>query len=249
MPYQMNVVGAVAAGTLLLSLSTTLVLAVRVRRLRAERERVVAGVREGFARDMHDIVGHWLWLASVKGELARRHADGDARLHGELEEVLQAVRQATRAVRNVSAAYRGLSLPAEAERARVLLRGFGAYCSVRMEVADLPGEVSAALGTVVREGITNVLRHSRATRCAIELVECGGGLRLTVVNDGAPRRDPVGTGSGSGLDNLRHRVGELGGTVQVSDGTDGWFTLIAEVPVNHSEGFSRLLGKRRWSAV
>ncbi|GAA2864248.1 hypothetical protein GCM10010517_23430 [Streptosporangium fragile] len=243
MPHHVYVVGAAAAGILLVSLGVTFALAIRIRHLRVERERAATRAREGLARDLHDIVGHWLWLASVKGELARRRAAGDARLRGELEEVLQAVRQAAQAVRDVSATYRELSLPAEAARARSVLEGFGAYCSVRMDATEPPDEVSAALGTVVREGLTNMLRHSKVTRCAIELVEAGGGLRLTVVNDGAPRRDPASTGSG--LDNLRRRVGELGGTVRVSDGADGWFTLIAEVPARPSEEFSRPPEKRR----
>jgi signal transduction histidine kinase len=229
----------VAAGTgiLLTSLGVTLVLVLRIRRLHAEREKALTRAYEGFARDMHDIVGHWLWLAAIKGELAHRRANGDARLREDLEEALQAVRQAAHAVRNVSQACRRLSFSGEAARARTLLEGFGAYCSLRVDVDELPEVVSATLGTVLREGVTNMLRHSRVKRCAIELVEHDGRLRLTVVNDGAPRQESPSTGTpaGSGVDNLAHRVGELGGTVRAAGGTDGWFTLIAEVPATFSE--------------
>jgi signal transduction histidine kinase len=241
MPHPAYLVGTAGAGILLISLGVTLALTLRIRRLRVERERALARAYEGFARDMHDIVGHWLWLASIKGELAHRRAAGDARLREDLEEVLQAVRQAAHAVRNVSAARHRLSFPGEAARARALMEGFGAYCSVRVDTDELPEPVSAALGAVVREGVTNMLRHSQVKRCAIELVEHGGLLRLTVVNDGAPRREAPSTGGdigsdiGSGVGNLRHRLGELGGTVQVAGGADGWFTLIAEVPGNYSE--------------
>lgn len=225
--------GAAGVGVLLASLGVTLVLLLRLKRLRAERERALTRAYEGFARDMHDIVGHWLWLASIKGELAHRRANGDARLREDLEEVLQAVRQAAHAVRNVSEARHRLSFSGEAARARTLMEGFGAYCSVRVDVDELPEVVSATLGAVVREGVTNMLRHSQVKRCAIELVEHDGRLRLTVVNDGAPRRETHSTGSG--VDNLDHRVGELGGTVRAAGGTDGWFTLIAELPGNFSE--------------
>ncbi|MEU8383435.1 histidine kinase [Streptosporangium sp. NPDC048865] len=243
MPHPAYLVGAAGAGVLLASLSVTLMLALRLRRLRAERERALVRTYEGFARDMHDIVGHWLWLASIKGELARRKVNGDARLREDLEEVLQAVRQAAHAVRNVAEARRELSFSGEAARARTLMEGFGAYCSVRVDVDELPDVVSATLGAVVRESVTNMLRHSQAKRCAIELVEHRGLLRLTVVNDGAPRRETYSAGSGVG--NLGHRVGELDGTVRVFSGTDGWFTLIAEVPANFSEQSSRPPRKRR----
>ncbi|MER5643382.1 histidine kinase [Streptosporangium sp. NPDC002524] len=233
MPHPAYLAGAAGVGVLLASLGMTLVLVLRLRRLRAERERALTRAYEGFARDMHDIVGHWLWLASIRGELAHRRANGDARLREDLEEVLRAVRQAAHAVRNVSAARHRLSFPGEVARARTLMEGFGAYCSVRVDVDGLPDAVSATLGAVVREGVTNMLRHSQVKRCAIELVESDGRLRLTVVNDGAPRRETPSTGSG--VDNLDHRVGELGGTVRVAGGTDGWFTLIAEVPGNFSE--------------
>ena len=152
--------GAVAVGIFLISLGVTIVLALRIRRLRAEKDSAVALAQEQqeqFARDLHDLVGHWLWLASIKSELAYRHAADDARLRGDLDEILQAVRHATHAVRNVSQAYLQLSLPGETTRAKTLLSSFGAYCSVRMDVADLPKDVSATLGTVVREG-----RHEHA---------------------------------------------------------------------------------------
>lgn len=236
MPHPAYLVGAAGASILMISLGVTLTLVLRIRRLHLERERALAKAYEGFARDMHDIVGHWLWLASVRGELAHRRAAGDARLREDLKEVLQAVRQAAHAVRDVSAARHRLSFPTETARASALLEGFGTYCSVRVDVDELPEAVSTALGAVVREGVTNILRHSQAKRCAIELVEYGGGLRLTVVNDGAPRREAPPAGDvGNGLGNLAHRLSELGGTVRKTGGADGWFTLIAEVPGNYSE--------------
>jgi two-component system sensor histidine kinase DesK len=231
--------GTAALGIFLISLGVTIGLTLRIRRLRAEKDRAVALAQEQqeqqeqLARDVHDLVGHWLWLASIKSELAYRHAEGDARLRGDLSEILQAVQHAAHAVRNVSKAYQQLSLQGETTRAEALLSSFGAYCSVRMDVTDLPDDVSATLGTVVREALTNMLRHSRVTRCAIELTGHGGRLRLTVANDGASGREPASTGSGLG--NLGHRVGKLGGTVRVTADGDGWFILIAELPLNFSE--------------
>ncbi|OUC84324.1 sensor histidine kinase [Streptosporangium minutum] len=222
------------AGIVLISLGVTVTLALRIRRLRAEQERAVTRAHEEFARDVHDLVGHWLWLASIKSELAYRRAAGDARLRGDLGEALQAVRHAAHAVRNVSKAHRHPSLHGESMRAQALLTSFGAACTVRMEAAGLSREVSATLGTVVREGVTNMLRHSAVRTCVIELAERDGLLRLTVANDGAPGRAPLPS-AGDGLGNLRDRAARLGGTVRATAGEGGWFTLIAEVPRKFSE--------------
>ncbi|GAA3089258.1 sensor histidine kinase [Streptosporangium carneum] len=234
MPHQLYVVVAIAAGILLVSLGVTAALALRIRRLRAERDRAVTLAQEELARDVHDIVGHWLWLASIKSELAYRRAAGDARLRGELGEALQAVRHAAHAVRHVSKGNRQLSFQGESTRAEALLASFGIDCTVRVECSRLPRNVSAALGTVIREGVTNMLRHSAVSRCVIELTEQEGLLRLAVANDGASRREPPHS-PGDGLDNLRHRVAGLSGTVRASTGDDGWFRLIAEVPRKFSE--------------
>src|SRR4051812_9116179 len=110
------IAGAVAVGILLISLGVTIVLALRIRGLRTEKDSAVTLAQEQqeqFARDLHDLVGQWLWLASIKSELAYRHAADDARLRGDLDEILQAVQHATHAVRNVSQAYLQLSLPGE----------------------------------------------------------------------------------------------------------------------------------------
>ncbi|MFJ2030033.1 sensor histidine kinase [Streptosporangium sp. NPDC087985] len=209
-------------------------LLLRIRRLRAEKERAVIQAHEEFARDVHDLVGHWLWLASVKSELAYRRAAGDARLRGDLGEALQAVRHAAHAVRNVSTIHRQLSVQGESMRAQTLLADLGADCSVQVDATGLPQEVSAALGAVVREGVTNMLRHSTVRTCVIELAEHEGLLRLTVTNDGVPGRRPQPS-TGEGLGNLRDRMTRVGGAVRVTAGEDGRFNLIAEVPQKFPE--------------
>lgn len=225
---------AVITAIILILLCITVVLLLRVRRLRAEKEQAVIQAHEEFARDVHDLVGHWLWLASVKSELAYRRAAGDARLRGDLGEALQAVRHAAHAVRDISMIHRQVPLQGESLRAQALLTGLGADCSVRVDATGLSREVSGALGAVVREGVTNMLRHSAVRTCMIELDAREGLLRLTVANDGAAGRSPR-PAAGNGLDNLRARVARIGGTVRVTAGEDGWFTLSAEVPQKFSE--------------
>lgn len=201
-----------------------------------ESAATLAHARERFARDAHDLVGHWLLLASLKGELACRRAGGDVELLGELTELLRAVRSAAEELRDLAAAYHRVTLAEEAAHAVLTLNAMGVTCTVRLPHEPLSAEISAVLGTVVREGVTNLLRHSRATACAIEVRVADGWARLTVDNDGTSgARSPRCQGrSGRGLGNLHLRARELGGrVVAVATGSDT-FRLTAEVPVEHT---------------
>jgi hypothetical protein len=93
------------------------------------------------------------------------------------------------------------------------------------------------LATVLREGITNLLRHSKAQHCAIEAVVVDGKARLTIVNDGVgaqPEKGPK-TREGTGIQNLVQRVELLGGSLQAGVRQDGWFRLVAWVPLTSAD--------------
>ncbi len=258
MAHRACVVVAVISVFFAVSVACTVVLAVRIRRLRAERESAVVRAREDLARDVHDLVSHWLWLASVKSELAYRHAGGDARLRRELGEAVDAVKHAAYAVREVATAGMVRSpvhVHEEIRRATALLRTLGVECRADVTRDPLTPALSVALGTVVREGVTNLLRHSTATTCVIVLARRKNRIRLTMANDGAHEAagdsaddsaddraddradDSAGGGAvaaGTGIGNLRHRIEPLGGAVygiRGAAGTDGWFTLVTEVPL------------------
>ncbi|MEU6411095.1 histidine kinase [Microbispora sp. NPDC046933] len=219
-------------GTLLIA--ALVVLAVRLRRLRAMQAEAVrqaaAEAREQFGRDVHDLVSSRLWLATLRSELAYRLADDDSPLRPALADVVQSIRQASADIRNVTRSFRDVSLASELANARAVLRAYGTDCKVEAaEEAELGEEVSAVLAIMVREAVTNVLRHSRATLCTIEIVVRGGVATLTVANDGvAPSIPP---GDGSGLDNLRNRAAALDGVMGTVLDPDGWFRLIAEIPL------------------
>lgn len=212
-------------GILAASLSLSVALGLHLHRLQLRHDDAVTRTRERFARDAHDLVGHWLLLASVKGELVLQRAGAD--LAPDLTDVVHAVRSAAGELRDLSATYSGISLRKEASRAGEVLNDFGAPCVVQLPDEELSQELSALLGTVVREGVTNVLRHSQATLCSIQLVRDGRWLRLTIENDGAN----IGQSSpGQGLGNLDSRAGELGGRVTTDLQKDGHFRLTADIP-------------------
>jgi two-component system sensor histidine kinase DesK len=190
----------------------------------------VAEERLRFARDLHDVMGRNLSAIAVKsqlaGELVRRSrpeaADEVADIHRIAEESLKEVREVVRG-------YRSTDLSGELAGARSVLRAAGVACTVQGEddAGRLPEPVQVALGWVVREAVTNVLRHSDATDCAITLATAPGEVRLTVTNDGVTAA--AGQRAGSGLPGLRERLADAGGSLDAVRNGDR-FTLTATLP-------------------
>src|SRR4051794_27418942 len=190
----------------------------------------VAEERLRFARDLHDVMGRNLSAIAVKGQLAgelvRR---GRAEAADEVADISRIADESLREIRGVVGGYRSASLSGELAGARSVLRAAGVSCTVTGddEAPLLPADVQAALGWVVREAVTNVLRHSRATTCTIELSTAGGATELRVVNDGADAADRPW---GNGLSGLAERLDAAGGRLTARAG-GGTFVLSAALPV------------------
>ncbi|MFC7405468.1 sensor histidine kinase [Georgenia alba] len=200
-------------------------------RTRAVHARLaVAEERLRFSRDLHDVVGRALSAIAVKSELAAELARrGQDRATEEMSEVRALAQDTLREVRGVVAGYRAADLTAELDGARSVLRSAGVETHVSGDRREgLPQPVQEALGWVVREAVTNVLRHATARTCTIVL-ETDGPAVLTVTNDGVAA-GPRGRG-GSGLAGLRERLAPLGGdlTTRVEQDT---FVLSAVVPLD-----------------
>lgn len=227
-------------GTLLSGMTTTAFLRLleaveQLRRTREELARTaVAEERARMSRDLHDLLGHTLSVMVVKAEAVRRLAARDpeaAAAHAaDIEEVGRA---ALADVRDAVDQMKTLSLAEELDGARRALDAAG----IRTSVAAVPGEVpdiaGQALAWVVREGATNVIRHSGAASCRFELTEDADGFRLAVVDDGVG--GPVGAaGPGErsgGLEGLRQRLRAVDGRLDVRPEVDG-FRLEARVPAS-----------------
>ncbi|CAL2067020.1 Histidine kinase [Streptomyces murinus] len=191
----------------------------------------VAEERLRFGRDLHDVLGRNLSVISLKSELAVQLARrGRPEAVEQMIEVQRIAQESQREVRAVVRGYREADLGAELAGAQGVLEAAGIGCEVRAEPAGLPAEVQSALGWVVREATTNVLRHGDARRCAVGLAVREGVVVLTVENDGV-RAATTGTSGGSGLAGLRERLAAVGGTLAADvAGADG-FRLVAEVPL------------------
>ncbi|WP_329344258.1 histidine kinase [Streptomyces sp. NBC_00663] len=187
----------------------------------------VAEERLRFGRDLHDVMGRNLAVIALKSELAvQLTRRGRPEAEEQMIEVQRIAQESQREVREVVRGYREADLGVELAGAQGVLEAAGISCTVSGEVAGLPLDVQSALGWVVREATTNVLRHGDAKRCTVAVQRSGEGVVLTVENDGAA--GPSGPG-GSGLAGLRERLAAVDGTLEAGPVREGVFRLVAQV--------------------
>ncbi|TYC12603.1 sensor histidine kinase [Actinomadura syzygii] len=196
----------------------------QLREARAEVARLASEAeRNRIARDLHDLLGHSLTAITVKTTLARRLAAGaPAAALAEMESVERLSRQALADVRAAVSGYRDVTLAGELARGRELLRAAGVAADLPTAYDGVPPERQELFGWVVREGLTNVVRHARAERCTVELT-----ASCVEVRD-----DGVGgpAGAGSGLDGLRARVAAAGGVLTAGPTRPRGWSLRVEAP-------------------
>jgi two-component system sensor histidine kinase DesK len=192
------------------------------------------------ARDLHDLLGHTLAMITLKSELAQRLVSQDpSRAAAEMREVEQTARQTLREVRAAVAGCRQPTLQSELHGARQLLEAAGIEYTIEQAHDTLPAAVDAALAWVMREAITNVIRHSRATRCRVHINARSGRVFVQVTNDGVPRREPQRgpSSTSTGLASLAERVAVHGGqlTAGVLPADDKCFHLYVELPIRDGD--------------
>lgn len=178
----------------------------------------VADERNRFARDLHDILGHSLTVVTVKAELAGRLVDADPeRAKAELVDIERLSRDALAEVRAVVTGYRQPSLSGELARARQALSAAGIAADLPTSVDAVPSALRELFAWTIREGVTNVVRHSGARHCRVLL----GADAVEVTDDG---HGPGDAEPGHGLVGLRERAAGAGASV-VTEVLDPGFSL------------------------
>jgi two-component system sensor histidine kinase DesK len=193
----------------------------------------VAEERARVARDVHDVLGHSLTTVTLKLGLIRRLLETNPgeveRLIIEVGEAEQLSRQALSEVRATLSGYRSASLSAEVAGARAALASAGIAADLPRAVDNVLPEYQESFAYVLREGVTNVLRHSGATSCEVRLGESWLEVRdngAAACNSGESRAD----GGGAGLTGLADRLAAIGGRIDAGPVPGGGFLLRASVP-------------------
>ena len=198
----------------------------------------VAAERNRFARDLHDLLGHSLTVVSVKSELAARLVRlAPERAEAELADIQRLVREALVDVRAAVSGYREMSLATELASARSALDAAGIEADVPLTAEAADPDRQQLFAWVVREGVTNVIRHSEAKHCwirlehaAVEISDDGRGPtarpdQSPAASDGLAKHATGHTGHG--LAGLRERVDAAGGTLAIGNRDGGGFVLRA----------------------
>lgn len=166
----------------------------------AEAGLAIAEERLRVSRELHDVLGHRLGIIALKAELAADLVATDpARSAAENEQIREiaatTLAEARRAVHGETVA----DLATQIASAELVLGSAGIATTVDVDAARLPPATSRLLAAVVREAVTNILRHSAARTVSI-----GFDGTLVIVNDGADGAGD-GTSSGTGLASLAAR--------------------------------------------
>ena len=190
----------------------------------------VAEERLRFAADLHDIQGHNLQAIALKGELTERLIGRDDDTARKLAaEIAELARTALAETREVVQGYRRANLGTEITNAVGILEAVGITTTVVGNANEVPERLQQLFGALVREGTTNVLRHSKAERCAVVISVRGKEVRVRLQNDGAANMPAEQTGSG--LAGLRERFAKAGGRIDAGPTTPDGFELSGRAEV------------------
>jgi two-component system sensor histidine kinase DesK len=197
-------------------------------------ELAVLRERLRFAADLHDVQGHHLQAIALKAELARRLVgsddDGARRNAAEVQELTLAALADTRALVR---GYRRVGLTTELENAVAILRAAGVEASVTGTPERVPEPLQPLFGSLVREGATNLLRHTEAGRCTFSVAVDGPDVVLRVQDDGTarvPGPEAAADEAGTGVVALRERFAAVGGRVEAAPLRSGGFALTGRAP-------------------
>jgi two-component system sensor histidine kinase DesK len=167
--------------------------------------------RERIARDLHDVLGHTLSLITLKSELAGKLIERNPeQARREILDVENAARDALAEVRHAILGYRAKGLGEEFKQAKSTLETAGVQVEIQNSPVPLPAAHESVLSLVLREAVTNVVRHAKARHCSLRLERVNGHCELEIRDDGRGGYQL----EGNGLRGMRERIESLGGTIE-----------------------------------
>ncbi len=186
--------------------------------------------RMALARDLHDRLGQHLTTSIMQAELLSMDLEADAldEARPRAAMLLSTSRETLQLMREMVVEVREPDLRSEVVVAERALKSSGISCTATIDTNQLSAAADRALGWVVREGVTNVLRHSGASSCHITVVTGQGAGTLRIEDNGQGLGDGAG---GMGLVHMRERLEAVGGSISLMADPDGGCTLLATVPL------------------
>jgi len=229
-----SIVFVIAVGYVVRAIVWSLTIRRELHQAREEIARLaVMNERLRIARDLHDLLGHSLSLIALKSELAGRLLTmAPERATTEVKDIEQVARTTLQEVREAVANYRQPTLASEIQGAQEILAAAGIvynYEGDKKIIHTLPATIQASLGWVIREGVTNIIKHSRAQHCTLSISQHPHELRLVLTNDGPAASS---TSKGNGLHGITERVAALGGTCEAKAGLKSGFHLTVSLPIS-----------------
>ncbi len=206
--------------------------------LRSARQEIVrlavSEERLRFARDLHDLLGHTLSLISIKSELAGHLIiENPQQARQEVLDIETAARAALQEVREAVAGYRKSTLSSELQHAGELLTAAGIHCKIQGDFLHIPASVESVFTWIIREGSTNIVRHSHAKHCAFIFTQQHQQVDLVIEDDG-PHRDHV-LGVGNGLNGIKERVLNIQGVCEYGPMENRGFRIWVQAPVQEHQ--------------
>jgi two-component system sensor histidine kinase DesK len=182
--------------------------------------------RERIARDLHDVLGHTLSLIALKSQLASKLADRDpARAIAEIRDVEQIARTSLDELREAVAGYRGAGISEELAHARDVLTSAGLQVECDADEVRLAPANESVLALAIREAVTNIVRHARASAVRVRLAATGTACRFEIHDDGVGGS----ANEGMGLTGMRERVESHGGSLERT--SDHGTRLVVTLPL------------------
>ncbi|CAM3585342.1 MULTISPECIES: sensor histidine kinase [Paenibacillus] len=175
--------------------------------------------RMRIARDLHDTLGHTLSLITLKSQLVEKLVTKDPmKAQAEAREIQNTSRAALRQVRELVAEMRTATLPEEIRDARMILdsAGIELVCEGNERLEGIPDLAHNILSLCLRESVTNVVKHSKASQCRIRMETLENEWRMIVADNGVglPNDSPLPAEGSNGLKGMAERLSLIGGTIE-----------------------------------
>ncbi|CAM4240326.1 sensor histidine kinase [Bacillus paranthracis] len=187
--------------------------------------------RQRIARDLHDTLGHTLSLITLKSQLVEKLiVKNPERASTEAKEITQTSRTALKQLRELISDMRMITVEEELEQIKAILQAANIELEIKQETSasSLSPIEQNILGMCLREAVTNVVKHSKATRCIVFVRELQGELILTVEDNGIGLADQ--NHDGNGIRGMKERIALIDGFVELGTINPGTL-LTVKVPV------------------